>query len=168
VKGNNGLKVAGASGAAALALFVGLGVGACGSGTTGQETPSRPPAATHQAPTHQAASPQDQAITWWLTTGKPKSHAVNHDLNAAGKDLTRMDLAALKVDGHQLVSDAETASSNPPPGALADPWSKAMAHYKAAGQALYDGQIISATNKINAAAPHLEEFMHALSGIMTN
>ena len=166
MNGKKGLKVAGASGATALALFVGLGVGACGSGTTGQETPSRPPAATQQAPTHQAASLQDRAVAWWLTTGKSHSHAVNHDLKAAGKDLTQMDLAALKVDGHNLVSDAATASSNPPPGALADPWCKAMAHYKAAGQALYDGQIITATSRINAAAPHLEEFTHALSSIM--
>jgi hypothetical protein len=77
-----------------------------------------------------------------------------------------MDLAALKVHGHNLVSDAATAGSSPPPGALADPWCKAMEHYKAAGQALYDGQIVTATNKINAAAPHLEDFTHALSSMM--
>jgi len=87
-------------------------------------------------------------------------------MKAVGKDLTHMDLAALKVDGHKLVSDAATASGNPPPGALADPWCKAMEHYKAAGQALCDGQIVTATNKINAAAPHMEEFANALSSIV--
>jgi hypothetical protein len=77
-----------------------------------------------------------------------------------------MDFAALTDDGHKLVKDASTASSNPPPGAMADPWCKAMRHYQAGGQALCDGQIVTATNRINGAAPHLSEFTHELSGVM--
>jgi hypothetical protein len=77
-----------------------------------------------------------------------------------------MDFAALKADGRKLVNDAATARNNPPPGALADSWCKAMAHYRAGGQALCDGQVVTATNQINGAAPHLDKFMHALSGIV--
>jgi hypothetical protein len=166
VKGKKGLKVAGVSGTAALMLFVGLSAGACGTGATGPQTPSRSPAAKQQAPKHQASSLQDQVVAWWFTTGKSRSHAVNHDLGAVAKDMATMDYAALKTDGHKLVKDAATARSNPPPGALADSWCKAMAHYRAGGQALCDGQVVTATNQINGAAPHLGKFMHALSGIV--
>jgi hypothetical protein len=41
-----------------------------------------------------------------------------------------------------------------------------MAHYRAGGQALCDGQLVTATTQINGAAPHLDKFMHAMSGIV--
>ena len=161
MKGNKGVKTACAIGAVAMALLVGVGIGACGSSTTGQETPSRPPAATQQAP-----SMQNRVLAWWLATGKAQSNAVTADLKAVGAQGTSMNAAALSADGRKLVKDAATARNNPPPGPLAGPWCKAMEQYRAAGQELCHARYVEAINKINRAGPHMADFAHVLSGIV--
>lgn len=131
-------------------------------GCSAQSTGNKPPAAIQHAP-----SIKEQFVTWW-GTAKGQAGTIQNDMKTIVADATNMDSVALADDGQQLVHDAVTADNNIPPGALAGPWPAAMEHYINAGQALTDGNFIRATNQVNAAKPHLDEFTRQLHTIVGN
>ena len=163
----SGKKALGIAGAATCVTLL-LGVAACGSQTTGNDSGNHQrPVATQPAPAHQAPSMADRTVTWW-GTAKGQANAIERDMRAVAKDAPSLDSTTLSADGKALIRDAGAAKNNPPPGNLAGPWCAAMEHYRAAGQALCDGELITATHEMNRAVPHLNTFTNRLGKVIGN
>jgi hypothetical protein len=109
----------------------------------------------------------DRTITWW-GTAKGQVHAIGRDMRAVAKDGPSLDAARLSADGKALIKDAAAAKNHPPPGNLAGPWCAAMEHYQAAGQALCDWELITATHEVNRAEPHINTFLNRLGKVIGN